>query len=114
MRINSIKTFSHLQNQNFSGILKLNKTKSYNDNAQETMIEEKHYDYFPFKDESEEEIEKNIEKLGKSDFQEMPYPSWNVLTTKVITVKPCVGITKEQYGSDFVLIDDVRPLSIYG
>lgn len=112
MRIASINNFAY--KQNFNGILKLNATRSYNDNAQETMVEEKHYDYFPFLNETEEEIEKNISTLGKSDFQEMPYPSWNVLTTKVITVKPCVLITKQQYGKDLVIVDDINPLNIYG
>ena len=109
MRIQSINHFVQSKNQNFNGILKLTKERSYNDNAQETTCEEKFYDYYPYKNETSEEIEKNIAELSEPIFDQKPYPTWNTYISKVITLRDSI----DQYGHGVKVIDDVRPIDFY-
>ena len=99
MRVSPVNFIQHNSNQNFKGILKFSHNDSYDDNAQEVMVDIDYYDYYPFKDESKEEIESKTQPLDKTEYQPRPYPSWSTLSGKQITVKPPLSITQAQYNA---------------
>lgn len=109
MRIQPFSNFAYLQNQNFRGILKLTKQTSYDDNAQETICEEKFYDYYPYRNETTVEIEKNIAKLREPIFETKPYPAWNTYISKVITIKDSIN----QDGEGVKIVDKLGPIDFY-
>ena len=96
MKISPVN-FNQQNSQNFKGILKFNHRDCYDDNAQEVSVDVSYFDYYPFKDETQEEIRKNTEPLNRTYFDTKPYPSWNTFSGEKITVKPPLSITQTQY-----------------
>lgn len=85
------------QQPNFKGILKQTDCREYNDNAKEAFVREEEYNYFPFADETDVEIEKIRSKYNYSEYIQHPYPSWDEFNSRQVEVKAPLSITKAQY-----------------
>ena len=97
MKISPVSFNYQNSNQNFNGIMRYSHNESYDDNAQEVIVDIDYYNYYPFKDETQEEIEKNTHPLDKTRYTSNPYPTYSTLTGVKIEVKPPLSVTKAQY-----------------
>ena len=82
---------------NFNGLLVKAHENSYNDKEKEAFVHSIKYLYYPFADESKENIHKVIEKYTQYDLDEKPAPIWNNLYKSTVTIKPTLSITAEEY-----------------
>ena len=96
MKISPVNFKQH-NSHSFKGVMEYSHNESYDDNAQEVIVDIDHYNYHPFKDETKEEIEKVINKHDRTKYQVNPYPTYSTLTGVKVEVKPPLSITKEQY-----------------
>ncbi len=89
--------------QNFNGLLIQTNKNSYDDNAQETTVNSVSYDYYPFKNESEESIKKVINNFSKYELDEKPAPAWNTLYQSTVNIKATLPITAQEYAKATVV-----------
>ena len=97
MKISPVNFIQHNSMQNFKGIKHLTYRDNYDDHTQGVMVDIEYYDYYPFKDESKEEIRKNTEPANRTEYQSNPYPSYSTHTGEMINLMPALDLTKEVY-----------------
>lgn len=85
------------QQQNFEGILKERRYTTYESSAYETTVTEARYDYYPFADETQQEIQDVEKKHNKYQWTNRPYPAWNDLLDSKVNIRATLPITKAQY-----------------
>lgn len=92
-----IMPFNLVQPVKFNGITKEISSDSYDDNANEVYVTEVRYAYYPFANETKEDIEKVELKLNKTEYDPRPYPSWGTYYDSKVEIKPHLSITQAQY-----------------
>ena len=97
MRISPVNFNANATKQNFNGILVMTKDHEYDMGSYETTVSEWDHDYYPFKDETQEEIEKAIAPYNKTEHDSRPYPQWDDMRIYTTTVKPPLNLTLAQY-----------------
>lgn len=101
-----IAPLNYGQQPNFKGILKQTGYREYDDNAQEVFVREERYDYFPFVDETDVEIEKIKNKYNHTEYIPHSYPVWNEFNTSRVDIEVPLSITKAQYEALKTKFDD--------
>ena len=97
MRVSPVNFFQHNAKQSFNGIKHLSYRDNYDDHTQGVMVDVEYYDYYPFKNESPEEIKKNTEPADRTEFISNLYPSYSSHTGEIINLMPVLDITQEAY-----------------
>lgn len=82
---------------NFKGFLVKTEDDYHNEYSQETTVHTVRYDYYPFANESEEDIKKVVDKFQYSKLDLKQYPEWNELDESWVHVKPHLSITLDNY-----------------
>lgn len=114
MRISPVNFNANATKQNFNGILVETRSETTDLASYETTLSEWEHDYYPFKDETQEEIEKAIAPYNKVERTTRPYPLWNdeiIYTTKV---RAPLDLTLAQYnGLKKAGLSNAQILDIY-
>ena len=83
--------------QSFKGIEKFNYNDSQDDNAYELMVNVDYYSYYPFADETKEQIHENTRHLDTAEINYPQYPAWGTFYGNSVRIENPLPITKAQY-----------------